>query len=274
MKRFPAMVLVALSGLLAGVGVGESEEAGAKFNAERDLSSLHYDHAPDRDDGQSAAADRTILESMYGADVLGERTIAVSGAYGTNKKSFDSRSDAVMDAVFGAGRWIAAHADWDKAVRGVCERWAKVLAAGGDVWVKEGGQSAITAAVLRAIHQQHPDVDTARRVHVVQHSGWNEKLTTPEALEFTRNHAHYIRIKDANRYLNKKGGDEAFETAALAHRTFGASWKAAFEYYPPRDRLDFSDTGELMHILGLGEMNIDALRQRFLEDKAADTGGN
>ena len=46
--------------------------------------------------------------------------------------------------------------------------------------------------------------------------------------------------------------------------SFGQVWKAAFAYYDPADRLDFSDTGELMHILGLGENGIEAFRKRFL----------
>ena len=37
------------------------------------------------------------------------------------------------------------------------------------------------------------------------------------------------------------------------------------DYYDPNHRLDFSDTGELLHILGLGEMGIDGFRERFLE---------
>lgn len=45
---------------------------------------------------------------------------------------------------------------------------------------------------------------------------------------------------------------------------FGTVWEAAFTYYKPEHRLDFSDTGELMHILGLGEIGIDDFRGRFL----------
>lgn len=110
-----------------------------------------------------------------------------------------------------------------------------------------------------------PNVDTRTRIHVVQHADWNEDQTTPEALAFAREHTDYIRIRDANAYLNLAGGDSAFEAAALAHSRFGTMWRAAFSYYPPSERLDFSDTGELMHILGLGEMGIDAYRSRFLE---------
>jgi len=115
------------------------------------------------------------------------------------------------------------------------------------------------------IRAEHPDIETTRRIIVVQHSNWNENQTTDEDLAYIKQRTRYVRIKDANRYLNDKGGDDAFEQAALAHPTFGESWKAAFEYYNPDHRLDFSDTGELMHILGLGELNIDEFRENFLK---------
>ncbi len=107
-------------------------------------------------------------------------------------------------------------------------------------------------------------MDTNRRIHVVQHSSWNEDQTTDEALAYIKTHTDYIRIKDANRFVNVAGGNDAFETAARQHPVFGPIWKAAFTYYPPENRLDFSDTGEMLHILGLGEIGIDGFRKRFL----------
>jgi len=240
-------------------------EETARFDPRAHLISLHYDHAPDRDDGHSAAADRTLLQSLHGEAWFAAHTLPVSGAYGKNKKAFNERSDAVMDAVFGEGRWVAADEDWDKAVAAITRRWMQTLEAGGDVWVKEGGQSDITADVVRVIREKHGEVDTTRRIHVVQHSNWNEKQTTDADLRYVTEHTGYIRIKDANRYLNRKGGDDAFEKAAVAHPVFGPSWEAAFAYYDPDHRLDFSDTGELMHVLGLGEVGIDAFRKRYLE---------
>lgn len=238
------------------------------FDPAKDLLSLHYDHAPDRDDGHSAAADRTLLETRHGRDWITKHVVAVSGAYGRNARTFNAKSDAVMDAAWNdTGGWVAAHTNREAAVKAMTERWGRTLKAGGDVWVKEGGQSDLTAAVVKELRRRLPDMDARSRIHVVQHSNWNEKETTPEALEYTRTHTHYIRIRDANAYLNQKGGDAAFERAAVAHPVFGPAWKAAFAYYPPRERVDFSDTGELLHILGLGELNLDDFRRRFLEKR-------
>lgn len=248
----------------------ETEEVGL-IDAEKDLISLHYDHAPDKDDGQSAAADRMILESMFGLAWVKAHALAVSGAYGKNAGRFNDKSDAVMDACWNAaGGWVDAHADREAAMEKLAARWAKTLEAGGDIWVKEGGQSDLTADVVRRLAGSMEDLETTERIHVVQHSNWNENATTDADLDYVKKHTDYIRIKDANRYLNRRGGDDAFEKAATDHPTFGKAWQAAFGYYPPRHRLDFSDTGELLHMLGLGEMSIEAIRERFLDNAEAE----
>lgn len=268
--------ILALAAVMAVAGVVSSAEPeGARnFDQTKDFLSLHYDHAPDKDDAHSAAADRTILESRYGRDWIKKHVAAVSGTYGKNAKGFNPKSDEVMDAAWNdCGGWLAGHTKRERVVTGLFERWSAVLRNGGDVWVKEGGQSDITAEVVKRIRGQIPDTDTNKRIHVVQHSSWNEEQTTDEALAYTKTHTDYIRIKDSNRFLNVAGGNEAFVTAARQHPVFGPLWKAAFTYYPPENRLDFSDTGELMHILGLGEIGIDEFRKRFLvntEEKAPD----
>jgi hypothetical protein len=244
-----------------------NENRQRSFNSNKDLLSLHYDHAPDKDDGQSAAADRTILQSLYGKDWIKEHVIAVSGVYGKNAEGFNPDSDAVMDAAWNdCGGWIAAHDSRENAVTEMTKRWSQTLEAGGDVWIKEGGQSDLTALVVRRIREQMPDADTTSRIHTVQHSDWNESQTNESALAYTRRNTHYTLIRDGNSYLNSRRGNEAFVKAATEHPAFADIWKAAFIYYNPKERLDFSDTCELMYILGLGELNIEQFRARFLDN--------
>ncbi|MCX7017378.1 MAG: hypothetical protein NTW86_33240 [Candidatus Sumerlaeota bacterium] len=257
---------------LCGIAAHPATTNTLVLNPQKDLIALHYDHAPDKDDGHSAAADRTILESMFGAGWIKEHVLPVSGAYGINKDTFRPESDAVMDAAWGKGGWLAAHTDKEGALAKMTEQWGRVLQAGGDVWVKEGGQSDLTAEVVKRIRATLPQVDTVNRIHVVQHSNWNENKTTPDALAYTKDNTDYIRIADANRYLNMRNGNEEFAKAAAGHPVFGPVWKAAFAYYDPAKRLDFSDTGELMRILGLGEIGIDEFRSRYLASPAAPSG--
>ncbi|NJK62893.1 MAG: hypothetical protein HC921_09650 [Synechococcaceae cyanobacterium SM2_3_1] len=238
----------------------------AGFQPGIDLISLHYDHAPDRDDGHSAAADRTILQTEFSCDFIRDYTTPVAGAYGENANTYRPDSEAVMATVFNpCGGFINAHRDWPGAVALLVSRWSQILTSGGEIWVKEGGQSDITADVVREIKIQFPAIDTRTRIHVIQHSVWNENQTTDADLAYVRQETNYIKIRDANSYLNRSGGDNTFEQAALAHPLFGPSWQSAFNYYNPDNRLDFSDTGELMYILGLGELNIDQFRQRYLD---------
>lgn len=261
----PALFLFALCVGISACAKQAPDDAVRTFDPEKDLISLHYDHAPDRDDGQSAAADRTLLQVLYGKEWIPDHVIPVSGAYGENAEQFVPESDAVMDAAWNdCGGWLSAHTAHDAVVAELVSRWSRTLKAGGDVWVKEGGQSDITAEVVKRIKEESPDVDTTARIHVVQHGDWNEAHTTDAALAYTKENTDYIRIRDANAYLNIKGGDNAFVEAAINHPIFSAIWKAAFAYYDPEVRLDFSDTGELMHILGLGEIGYDEFRRRFL----------
>jgi hypothetical protein len=242
-----------------------------RFDSTTDLISLHYDHAPDRDDGHSAAADRTLLETVYGACWLERHVVAVSGTHGWLGFTFQTDSDAVMEAAWAdRGGWLDAHRDRERAAADLAARWRRVLEAGGDVWVKEGGSSDLTADVVRQIRAQLPGVQTKQRIHVVQHGNFNEWLTWLWAMRYTRKQTDFRRIPNANAYLNVAGGDEAFESAATSHPIFAPVWKAAFEYYDPRTRLDFSDTGELLHILGLGEVGIHEFGERFLLDGSTE----
>jgi len=243
------------------------------FDPATDLLSLHYDHAPDRDDGHSAAADRTVLEARFGARWIRRHVIAVSGAYGWLGLTFKEGSNAVMEAAWGTrSDWLDAHGDSATAVEQLAARWVGTLSGGGDVWVKEGGTSDLTAQVVRRVQQARPDLDTRTRVHVVQHSGVNEWIGWFWNLRFVRGETDYRRIANANDYLKLRGGNRRFEQLATAHQSVGPVWSAAFKYYDPRRALDFSDTGALLHILGLGEPDIDSFASMYLVDAAGGEG--
>jgi len=59
--------------------------------------------------------------------------------------------------------------------------------------------------------------------------------------------------------------------AAQGQAVFGKAWRAAFGCYDPNDpnapkiHVDFSDTGELMRILVLGEMDVEGFGKRYFE---------
>lgn len=101
--------------------------ANAAYNAATDLISLHYDHAPDRDDGHAAVAGLIVSRHH------GFTPHVIGGAYGAlNASRYDSGSEAVMNSAW-PGSWVNAHADWPGAVQQTVNRWSGTLAAGGDV---------------------------------------------------------------------------------------------------------------------------------------------
>lgn len=236
----------------------------ANINVQNDLVALHYDHAPDRDDGHAAAAGLAVVES------LGLNAIVVGGAYGQwNADRYDSASEAVMNAVWGAN-WYNAHSDFNGALNASVARWLQVLDSGGDVWVAEGGQADFSAAVVRQIQRDRPAINTSSRIHIVQHSDWNEVHANQSELDFTRANTHYVLIDDGNfsngtADLNQKS--QSFVDSVNGSR-YASAWQAAFAYLSPNEKLDFSDTVELLYIVGIGTDQIsspDDFAARFID---------
>ena len=230
-----------------------SANSSGEANLNRDLISLHYDHAPDRDDGHATVAGKEV------ATKLGFTPWVIGGAYGAdNGGSYRSESERVMDAAWGSGNWVNADADWNGAVRRTANRWQQTLEACGDVWIAEGGQSDLSADVVRELKVRLPGLDTRSRIHLVQHSNWNEEKALDADLRYVKDSTDYIRIPDGNGRgngtagLNERNYSGPFIDLALNGRN-GNGWRAAFDYYDPRSqRLDFSDTVELLHILDIG----------------------
>ncbi|MCH2173697.1 hypothetical protein MK489_23210 [Myxococcota bacterium] len=243
------------------------------FNPAEDLISLHYDHAPDKDDGQSAAADRTLLQAQFGADWIPEHVVAVSGTYGWLGGTFQEASDAVMDSAWSdVGGWLSANDDWHGTAVDVAELWNATLSTGGHVWVKEGGPSDFTAEVLEQLEKLGASAETISRIHVVQHATGNQVLGFYFPLRRVQASTDYRRIRGGNITLLEFGGDDAFVEAARSHAVVGSIWTAAFDYYDPEFAIDFSDSAATYHILGLGPPSLEDFRTRFLSEWADGDG--
>lgn len=241
-----------------------------KFNPSKDIIALHYDHAPDLDDGHSATADRVILQTIFGEKWLNKHLIIVSGTYGLNAKTFIESSDKLMNIVW-EGMWISAHHEWDASIQKAASAWVKTIKKGGLVWIKEGGQSDFTAGVIKQIKKKYPKINTKESIVCVQHSNWNEDQTTHELLTYTKENTNYIRIEDANEYCVIRRNDLAiadFVESALSNPIYKKYWEASFIYFPAigtKGYIDYSDTGELMHILGLGKMDVESFKNTYLK---------
>ena len=257
-----AICLLVVSAVMLSASV-----AHANFDRARDLIALHYDHAPDRDDAHAAVAGLMVTRSLQ------LQVIVVGGAYGRwNADRYDAGSEAVMDATWGAD-WLNAHSNGQAALTTSLARWSQTLRAGADVWVAEGGQSDFTASLVRRIQQDLPGIDTRNRIHVIQHSDWNEVHADQQELDYTRNNTDYIRIEDgnfANSTADLNQQSQAFVDTVLASQ-YASAWQAAFDYLSPGEKLDFSDAVELLHIVGVGLDQVrtpDDFAARFIGDGA------
>lgn len=232
------------------------------FNQSRDLIALHYDHAPDPDDGHAAAAAFVVQDRMgLAVQVVG----GTHGVYSAGR--YVPASESLMNSIWGQN-WLDAHNNRSSSVSQSATRWAGTLAAGGDIWIAEGGPSDFTAAVVRIIQQNYPEFQTRNRIHLVQHSIWNEDHALREDLNFVRSNTNYIKIADGNE-LNStadfRGDSQSFVNRARASQ-YRHVWNVAFDYLSPSEKLDFSDTVELMYILGIGPSqiaNADGFADRF-----------
>ncbi len=263
-------VLIAITWLLAcgtlAPGATSGEPVIGRFNTEKDMLLLHYDCKTDVDDIESAAAAGTILRDQR---FKGVRYHAVAGTYGTQGGLYVPAND-FFARVFGM-RWSDAHNAYEAALNDVSRLAIGAMKDGGAVWIAEGGQSDFSADVLRRVKAALPDADTGQCFHIVQHSDWNEEVTSAEDLAYVKANAAYHRIPDGNAPGN---GTPCFRTESSAgldeiqKEELTAIWKEAVaisnRFNGTSDRylneaiksggLDFSDTVEVCWIFGYSSL--------------------
>ena len=286
------------------------------FDAERDLISLHYDCSADPDDFMSAVADRALLERSYGGRGGGTawlraHVVPVAGTYGTNTDYQQQGCEATMHATWGdaTGYLRASTRDPPRAERTAAlrraaaveaaARWLAAIERGGQVYVKEGGQSDFTLAVLDEVELYWQGA--AGCVHVVQHSQWNEQTTSAGVLDALRARGiDYVGnaksgsgpVADGNgplmrlrrTYRPKSGAHFLSDFVATATASWlGCAWRVAFDefakvpswcdwrsgraqLFSAEECLDFSDTHELLIILRVVAPDADSFTaEDFLE---------
>ncbi len=249
------------------------------FNLDRDLLLMQFDCKTDVDDVHSAAALATLLSSPEFKDIDYH---AVAGTYGIQEGLYVPANE-VFEMAF-EDNWTDAHTDREAAVTRVSGLVKEVLAAGGDIWIADAGQSDFSAMVIRRVSEELSGLNVKERIHVVQHSDWNEEVTSPEALAYVKMRADYHKIPDGNAVGN---GTPGFRTPG--YDNWGKMvkdphllkiWELAVEvgnrYNGQEGRynneavasggLDFSDLAEVCWILGLEDIrDTEAFFERFTD---------
>lgn len=234
-----------------------ADSSGGTFNHGRDLFLAQFDSKTDVDDLHSVAGVATMLRAPGLADVDFH---AVAGAYGIQEGLYVPAPE-LFDLAFGEN-WSDAHRHREQAVEEVAQLVGKTLENGGQVWVADAGQSDFTADWLKMVSAMDPSFSTRTRVHVVQHSDWNESVTSPDKLAYVRQHANYHKIPDGNEVGNGTPGfrleSDHLWPQALEGEETGEIWRKArliADEYNGRDGrynnsaiaaggMDFSDVAE------------------------------
>lgn len=260
-KKFAGLWLMVS---LVGFGVAaESDSRMGRFDLERDLFLAHFDSKTDVDDVHSIAGVATMLADPR---LAGVNFHAVAGAYGIQEGLYVP-SNELFDLAFGS-RWSDAHLNYGRALEETLALAQKTLTGGGCIWIAEAGQSNFSADLARRVAEQMPAVDLRQRLHVVQHSDWNEEVTRPEDLAYVQQHTAYHKIPDGNEFNN---GTPGFRTPDwmgwkpyLQNPRLIAIWEMAItianrynaaegRYLNPAIKaggMDFSDVAETCWIFG------------------------
>jgi len=237
------------------------------FAIDKDLLLAHFDCKTDVDDLQTAAALVTLLSDIKFSKI---NYHAVAGAYGIQEGLYVPPND-LFQLAFG-DNWTDAHENINNAIEQV-KMIAKVtLENQGDIWIAEAGQSDFSAELIKAIKSELPDINISQRIHIVQHSVWNEEVTSSVSLDFVKANTHYQKIPDGNAVGNGTPGFRSPEFSNWKDKIRNPKlieiWKLAIElsnrYNGKEGRyhneaisvggLDFSDTSEVCWILGLQDI--------------------
>lgn len=237
------------------------------FNIEKDLLLVQFDCKTDVDDLHTVAAFRTLVSHQPYSQI---NYHAVAGTYGTQEGLYVPPND-LFQLAFG-DNWTDAHNNMKGAVEKVKSRVIKTLLQGGDVWIADAGQSDFSAELVSAVQQDLPEIETSKRIHVVQHAEWNEEVTTPEKLDFVKRNTDYTKIPDGNGVGNGTPGfrDPEFTNwdDKITDPELTEIWQLAVDlgnkYNGKEGRynneavlaggLDFSDLSEVCWILGLQDI--------------------
>ena len=237
------------------------------FNIEKDLLLVQFDCKTDVDDLHTVAAFRTLVAHPPYSKI---NYHAVAGTYGMQEGLYVPPND-LFQLAFG-DNWTDAHNNMQGAVEKVKPRVIRTLKQGGDVWIADAGQSDFSAELVKAVQKDLPQMETSKRIHVVQHAESNEEVTTPEKLEFVKQNADYIKIPDGNGVGNGTPGfrDPEFTNWSdkITDPELTKVWQLAVDignkYNGKEGRynneaiaaggLDFSDLAEVCWILGLEDI--------------------
>ena len=166
---------------------------GGNFDLGKDLLLVHFDCKTDVDDLQSVAALVTLLSNVEFSKI---NYHAVAGTYGIQEGLYVPPNKLFKLAF--DDNWTDAHKNVKNAVAKVKMIAKSTLENHNDIWIADAGQSDFSAQLIKAIQADLPAMNISQRIHLVQHSDWNEEVTSPVYLDFVKTNIDYQKIPDGN----------------------------------------------------------------------------
>lgn len=262
---FIAITIISLS--CKSINTDSKTTTSKTFNKEKDLLLAQFDCKTDVDDLHSVAAFITLMSDANFSKI---NYHAVAGTYGIQEGLYVPPND-LFQLAFG-DNWTDAHTNSETAVERVKEKIKITLGNHGDIWIADAGQSDFTAQLIKAVQADLPEINLKQRIHVVQHSDWNEEVTSPESLKFVMKNADYQKIPDGNAVGNGTPGFRSPEYTLWKDKITNPKlieiWQLALDlsnkYNGKEGRynneaimaggLDFSDLSEVCWILGIQDI--------------------
>ncbi len=252
-----------------------------KFNIEKDLFLAQFDCKTDVDDIYSIAGAATMLADPRLANV---KYHAVAGAYGTQEGLYVPPNDLFKIAF--DTNWSDAHTNFKQALSEVTTLVTNTLKDSGNIWIAEAGQSDFSASLIKNIKKTLPSISTKSRIHIVQHSDWNENNTAAGDLAYVKENTNYIKIPDGNVVGNGSPGFKTEEKVNWKNYITNSKlinvWEKAIEIankYNGKDGryknqaiakggMDFSDVSETCWIFGFNHLeNAEQFFKEFSSSK-------
>ena len=251
-----------------------------RFDSAKDLLLAQFDCKTDVDDLHTVAALATVLHHPEYRNI---NYHAVAGAYGIQEGAYVPPNE-LFQLAFGT-RWSDAHKEGNMAIQEVLTLVEEVIEQDGNIWIAEAGQSDFSARWIRVLLALRPGLNTKQRIHIIQHSDWNEEVTSAENLEFVKIATDYRKIPDGNVVGNGTPGfrsDEIIDWRDYIGDTrLVAIWETALRignrYNGKEGRylntsianggLDFSDLSETCYLLHLDALQDANAFFAFFTDK-------
>jgi len=201
MKLKYVLIIVVSSLFLSHNSINNEISKTGRFNVEKDLLLVQFDCKTDVDDLHTIAAFITLMTNTKFSNV---KYHAVAGTYGIQEGLYVPANNLFQLAF--EDNWTDAHENFESASEKVKNMAIATLVNKGDIWIAEAGQSDFSATVIRSIQKEIPQINVSERIHIVQHSSWNEDVTSPDNLQFVKTTVDYHKISDGNAVGNGTPG--------------------------------------------------------------------